>query len=254
MRLFLPRLYCFLWFALSLSSCAVYAPMQPAAPQLRDKGQLELQATSFLTGRWEVAANYSPLRYTLVRAAGGWRTDTGDSLNSRLRQYEVGAGGYWPITSRWLLTGLGGYGQAHSSGTFRSEYLFSRSELNKFDTRYHKAFGELGISYRAESGWLTLGAAYRLNQVTFESLIHNGESLPLRGMLRSEPLIFMRIGNEEGLLRWMQFQLGMGVSWTHGYNAQQSGNQEYALRYLQEGRSSITAGIVLYPHRFKKQQ
>ncbi|MFD2787146.1 hypothetical protein [Hymenobacter rubripertinctus] len=43
-----------------LAGCSVYVPMLPAAPQLRDKGQVEVQANSYFNRRWEAGATYSP--------------------------------------------------------------------------------------------------------------------------------------------------------------------------------------------------
>lgn len=52
------------WF----SGCAVYMPIQCAAPQITDKNQTELTGSNYFNSRLEGAVAYSPVRHLLVRA------------------------------------------------------------------------------------------------------------------------------------------------------------------------------------------
>lgn len=234
---------------LAASSCSVYAPMLPVAPQIREKGQAEVQGTSFLNGRWEVGATYSPVRNLLVRATGSWKNPGQDTSFYRSRQFEVGAGGYLPLSKRWLLTGLAGYGRARSTRSYYSFSLLTYDGPHEYRSRYHKVFGEVSGSYRAESEWVTLGAAYRLTQVRFEQLTFDGVPLHLRSMLRAEPLLFARFGNEESPLRWLQIQAAVGATSIPGYHP--SYNTEPAeYRRVKEGRGFATLSLIIRPHLF----
>jgi len=234
----------------ALSGCSVYAPMLPVAPQLRDKGEVEVQGTTFLNGRWEAGATYSPVRHLLVHAAGGLRHDNQDTTYFRIRQYEVGVGGYYPLGRRWLVSGLGGYGQARSMRGYLQSGLFnSHSELANFQSSYHRFFGELSVAYRTESGGVTLGAAYRLAQVKFDRLTYNGLPLGLRRMPRQEPMLFARFGNEEGFLPWLQFQTSVGITSVPGhYDATL---EPYEYRRVRESRGFAALTLIVKPHLFK---
>ena len=104
------RLLFFLGLGLSqlLASCVVYMPMQCAAPQITDKKQGEISASSYLNGRYDLAGTYSPVRHLLVRAAySNLRDDTKDSTYYRGHQYDLGVGTYWRAGGKWLLGGAG---------------------------------------------------------------------------------------------------------------------------------------------------
>ncbi|UOQ67003.1 hypothetical protein [Hymenobacter volaticus] len=232
---------------LALSSCSVYAPMLPAAPQIRDKGQVEVQGTSFLNGRWEAGATYSPVKHLLVRAAGGIKTDDRDTTYFRIRQYEVGVGGYYPLGERWLLSGLGGYGQARSSrGYFDVGPFVSPGEDVAFRARYHKLYGEASASYRAP--WVTMGIAYRLTRVTFSSLIYDNQPFDLRHMTRMEPMLFWRFGREDGAVPWLRVQTSIGGSseGRHKYDP----NESYECSLIKDGRGFVAVSVILLPHLF----
>ncbi|UOQ76019.1 hypothetical protein MUN84_15540 [Hymenobacter sp. 5516J-16] len=81
----------------------MYAPLQPSAPLVHKKGEAEVAASAYLTGRLEGSAAYSPAKHLIVRAAGGLRSDGSDSTYFRIRQLEAGIGTYRYIDEQWLL-------------------------------------------------------------------------------------------------------------------------------------------------------
>ncbi|TGE23408.1 hypothetical protein [Hymenobacter metallicola] len=242
-----------LLLTLGLSGCSVYAPMLPATPQLRDKGQAEVQATSFLNGRWEGAGTYSPVKHMLVRAAGGFKTDSQDTTYFRVRQYEVGLGGYYPISNHFLISGLGGYGQAVSNRGYVQPQLFTGESYNvDFKARYHKYFGEVSALYY--NSWVSTGLALRMSQIRFDRLTYNGEPLPLQHMTRVEPMLFARFGAEEGALRWLQVQTSAGITTVPGNEPNPNSLDPYEFEYsrIREGRIFLALSLVFYPHLLGK--
>lgn len=234
------------------SSCSVYVPLQPSAPMLRSKGESEAAANVYLSGRLEGSIAYSPVNHVLVRAAGGLLPNNGDSVDFHIRQFELGAGAYWPLSDRWLVGAMGGYGRGQSSRRFtRSSLLFDPDPMTiQFDyaSRFHKVYGETFVAY--ESEWATIGAAYRLSQVHFSSLTNNGLPVDLRRMTRSEPMFFLRFGNRTRFLPWGQFQLAISTSSSPGYRVDTP--RELQLEDIKQGRVFTSVGFVIYPHRFKK--
>jgi hypothetical protein len=93
--------------ALLLSGCSVYTPMLGAAPEIRDKGELEATAAWSLTDRLDVGATYSPVRHVLVRAAASTKGPLSASDSARkyaqVNQYELGVGtsGRWASGCWW---------------------------------------------------------------------------------------------------------------------------------------------------------
>lgn len=195
---------------------------------------------------------YSPVRHVVVRAAGGLLPNNGDSVDFQIRQFELGAGTYWPLSDRWLVGALGGYGRGQSSRRFTEndfEY-FGPDTVVRFDyaSRFHKVYGEAFAAY--EGKWITVGAAYRLSQVRFSLLTNNGLPVDLRRMTRSEPMLFMRFGNRTGFLPWGQFQLAVSTSSSPGYTG--NTQREQQLEDIKQSRVFTSIGFVIYPHRFKK--
>jgi hypothetical protein len=237
-----------------LASCSVYAPMLPSTSQIRDKEQLEVQGSTFLNGRWEGSTTYSPLRQMLVRAAGDWKNDSQDTSFFRVRQFEVAAGSYWQPSEQWLISGLAGYGRARSARGYYEPRLFSGyGELVELQSRYHKVFGEVAATYRPESGWIALGAAYRLSRVNFEYLTYNGAPSTLNNMLRSEPMLFARFGGPDEPLRWLQVQTSWGVSSVPGNRPSSITPEPYEYARVKESRGFIAISLILLPHLFKPQ-
>jgi hypothetical protein len=230
----------------------VYVPLQPSTPLLRNKGESEAAASLYLSGRLEGSVAYSPVRHVVVRAAGGLRPQNDDSTHFRIQQFELGAGTYWPLSERWLVGALGGYGRGQSSRRFtRSDFNFSYPDTTirfNYAARFHKLYGEAFVAY--EGQWATVGAAYRLSQVRFSSLTNNGLPVGMRRMIRSEPMLFMRFGNRTGFLPWGQFQLAVSTSSSPGYRANTPA--EVKLDDIKQGRVFTSIGFVIYPHRFKK--
>jgi hypothetical protein len=219
---------------------------------LRDKGQAEITGSVYLSGRLEGSATYSPVRHVLVRAAGGLRPDKSDVQYFRVRQLEVGAGTYRALSERWLVGGLGGYGRGQSSRRFtRSGLDVSASDTAvtyAYAARFHKVFADAFVAY--EDGGVTLGLAYRLSQVRFSSLTNNGQPVNLRRMTRSEPMLFARFSDRQGVFEWAQLQLGVSMSWSPDYG--KGVYLEQQLADVKEARIFSSIGLVIYPHRFKR--
>ena len=235
-----------------LTSCSVYAPLQPSAPMLHDKGQAEVTGSVYLSSRLEGSVAYSPARHVLVRAAGGLQPDKRKDTYFRIQQVEVGAGTYRALSERWLVGGLGGYGRGQSSRRFTrtDEQRFALDTITTYAyaARFHKIFGEAFVAY--EDDGFTMGLAYRLSQVRFSSLTNNGQPLKLQRMTRSEPMFFMRFGDRQGVFEWAQLQLGISTSWSPDYG--RGVRLEQQLADIKEARLFTSIGLVVYPHKFRK--
>ncbi|MDO7853578.1 hypothetical protein [Hymenobacter convexus] len=241
-----------------LSSCVVYMPMQCAAPQITDKKQGEVTASSYLNGRFDIAANYSPVRHLLVRAAySNLRDDTKDTTYYRGHQYEFGAGTYWPLGNRWLVGGLGGFGQARSTAAFNRPGIIFPSTHYVYDARYNKIFGEVYGTFQANEA-VSFGAAYRITQVNFTTLTNQAVPIDLNRMTRSEPMVYFRVRLGDGPTenRPVQLQAAWGTSATFGYNeGDTSISYDQGVRDLKQGRGYTTIGITIFPHcLFRKAQ
>lgn len=231
-----------------LTGCSVYAPLQPGAPLVHEKGEAEVVGSGYLSGRVEGSAAYSPARHVVVRAAGGLRS-FGDSSNFRIRQAEIGAGTYRYLREQWLVGGMAGAGFGRSQRRYRNDFenIFQDSLLtNKYAARFHTLFAEAYIAN--DAGWTTFGLSCRLSQVRFTSLTNRNEPIPLRRMTRLEPMLFMRFGGQ-GRLPWLQGQLATSLSFAADGRTQ-SPNQ--AIRDTKEGRLFTSFGLVVYPHLFKE--
>jgi len=246
--------YLILFLLASTTSCSVYAPLQPGAPTLRDKGQAEVAGSVYLSGRYEGAVAYSPVRHVLVRAAGGFRPDNSANTYFRTRQLEVGAGTYWPLGQRWLVGGMGGYGWGRGSRNFNRTSRLTSSIADTaitydYAARFGKVFGEAFVAY--EDGPVTFGLAYRLSQVRFSTLTNNGLPVDLRRMTRNEPMLFMRVGSKQGVLQWARLQVAFSTSSSTDAGRR---NVEYyqQLEDVKEARIFTTIGLVVYPHLFKR--
>lgn len=243
---------------LALPSCVVYMPMQCAAPQISDKKQGEITASSYLNGRFDLAATYSPVRHLLLRAAySNLRDDTRDTTYYRGHQYDLGVGTYWPLGDRWLVGGLGGFGQARSNAGFSRAGILFPSTRYEYDARYHKVYGEVYGTFRASEG-VSFGAAYRVTQVNFTTLTNRAVPVDLNRMTRSEPMFYfrMRPGTGPAEERPVQLQVAWGSSTTFGYNEKDNYSvYPEGVRDLKQGRGYTTIGITLFPHcLFRKAQ
>ena len=177
--------------SLVAGSCTVYAPMQPTMPLPRAAGQAEGTASIQPNGRVEITGAVSPVRHVLLTAGGTVCPKLGSESFLVSRQYEVGGGAYLPLGDKWLLNGLGGYGQAVNQRGYKDLAFIFASTYSEYSARYNKVFGQVGIAKMQER--YAIGATYRLTQVQFSSLtsIQHGD-LPLSRMLRHEALLFVR--------------------------------------------------------------
>ena len=185
--------------------------MQCAAPALSEKGQVEVAGSFYFNGRLHGAANYSPVRHLLVRAALDGKGDGQDSTYARIHQYELAAGTYWPLGEQVVLGALAGGGSAHSQVRYDSGIFYTTHY--QYDARYTKLFGELYGTWQLGPA-VQLGAAYRLTRVRFASLTNLGQPLGLTSMLRGEPMFFLRstFGLRPGGERLAYVQAGVGGS------------------------------------------
>jgi hypothetical protein len=195
-----------------LGGCAVYRPMQCAAPALYEKGQVEVAGSAYFNSRLHGAVNYSPVRHLLVRAAFDGKGDSRDSAYTRIWQYELAAGTYWPLGDQVVLGSLAGGGQAHSQVRYRPIETAYPVQY-QYDAHYNKLFGELYGTWQI-GPTLQFGAAYRLTQVRFTSLTNLGQPLSLTAMLRGEPMFFLRstFGFRPNGERLAYVQAGVGGS------------------------------------------
>jgi len=228
--------------------------MQCAAPNIRDRGEVEVAATLNANFRAEGAVTYSPVKHVLVRAAGGFRNgfpdDTDlDTTFFRVRQFEAAAGGYYCPTERLVLGGLGGYGRAHNqrgfieSNSLLGTPLSSAERWRMYDARYHTLFGELfGVFQGRIVGG---GGALRISGVQFDELTNRGEPVELSSMLRIEPMGFVRFDPTTKVGHFLQLQVSAGTSWTSDNGPQ---GDAYA-ENVREGNLKVAATLLLYPHR-----
>ncbi|GAB3855399.1 hypothetical protein GCM10028822_26210 [Hymenobacter terrigena] len=244
---------------LLLPSCVVYMPMQCAAPQITDKKQGEATISTYLNGRADIAATYSPVRHLLVRAAySTLRDNSHDSTYYRGHQYDLGVGTYWRLGDEWLVGALGGFGQAQGAAAYtKTDFLFGYPTRYEFDMRYNKVFGEAYGIFQATNAF-SFGAAYRVTQVNFTRLTNLGAPVDLSRMTRSEPMVFIRVRLGDGPTedRPVQLQAAWGISDTFGYNPKDT-NATYApgVSDLKQGRGYTTIGITVFPHcLFRKAQ
>lgn len=232
-------------------SCTVYAPMQPIMPLVAAVGQAEASANIQPNGRVEATAAYSPAPHLLLTAGGTACPKLGTSTFLVTRQYELGMGGYLPLGPRWLLSGLGGYGQAVSNrGYYDLGFNFGLSTHREYSARYSKLFVQGGIAHVGPK--VAYGFTYRLTQVNFSTLTDSqlGE-LPLPQMLRHEASFFLRnaLGSSG---RWeSQIVLGLSVSGTPTQDVPQNypdyGEAEYRANTVLLPAFYASAGVVYHP-------
>jgi hypothetical protein len=234
--------------------------MQCAAPQITDKKQGEITASTYLNGRFDIAGTYSPVKHLLVRASYSTlnnNSEPTDSTYYRGHQYDLGVGTYWRAGSRWLLGGLGGFGQAHSEAAFSRSGIIYPATKYAYDTHYNKLFGEAYATFQATEA-VSFGAAYRVTQVNFKSLTDYNTPVDLSHMTRSEPMIYFRVRLGDGPTenRPVQLQASWGTSATFGYDVDDRNTYYPAgVRDLKQSRSYTTIGITLFPHcLFRKAQ
>jgi hypothetical protein len=151
------------------TSCTVYAPMQPLMPLVSQRGQVEAGASSQFTGRLEATGAYSPVRRAVVTGALTVVPKLGKEYFLVTRQYEMGAGLYQPLGERWLLSALGGYGQAYCSRGYVDAGFFGPGTYSEYKARYAKYFGQVGVAYTGPI--LKHGITYRLLKADFDYLV-----------------------------------------------------------------------------------
>lgn len=225
-----------------LSGCTVYAPMQPLMPVVRTPGAVELGASLQGSGRLELGAVYAPVSHVVVTGAGTISPKLSKDDFLVTRQYELGAGLYHPLNDRWLINGLGGYGQAYSNRGYLNPSFFGPATFSEYEARYSKYFGQLSLAHTQASDFY--GLTYRLTQVRFLSLLETTTygPLPLEQMVRHELLFFYRHGlSRAAATRWqLQAALGMSVSSTPELN-------EHSAHASFEGWAERHANRVLGP-------
>ncbi|MGI4875151.1 MAG: hypothetical protein ACRYFX_28685 [Janthinobacterium lividum] len=178
---------------LLLASCTVYAPMQPVMPLVSQRGQAELGTSLQPLGRLEVTGAYSPLRRVILAGGLTGAPRLGQDVYLVTAQYEAGAGLYQPLGQHWLLSNLGGFGQAYSHRSYRG----LDNHPTEYEARYQKYFGQLGMAYRQPD--FSCSLTYRFTQVEFSYLNYRLDPvagayarLPLPAMARHELALSMQ--------------------------------------------------------------
>jgi hypothetical protein len=225
--------------------------MQPTMSLVKAVGEAEATVSIQPIGRIEATAAYSPVPHLLLTVGGTVCPKLGSKRFLVTRQYELGAGGYLPLGSFWLLNAIGGYGQAVNNRGSQDLGFILSSTHNEYNARYNKLFIQAGIAHSGDNQ--SFGFTYRLTQVRFSTLTDTelGE-LPLSNMLRHEALFFVRrpIGNSG---QWeTQGTIGMSVSSTPRRNDKQ-GAPGYGDAEYQANRTLLPAlytslGLVYRPH------
>ena len=240
--------------ALGPTGCAVYMPMQCAAPAVQDQHQAEVTTSAYFNSRLNAGVNYSPVRHLVVRAAADGKQDRDDSTYYRSGQYEVAVGTYWPLGRRVLVGGLGGAGRARSQARYSvsNYYAYRGSTQHEFDARYNKFFGEAYAVVQFSPGF-SAGAAYRLTQVQFVGLTDMGHPLDLTRMLHGESMLFVRsaFGSGPRGERPLYAQLGFGGSRLLNQRGagQPAGSAEAEVL---QGRGYFTLGLGFFPHALSR--
>jgi hypothetical protein len=240
----LSRIFYALMALAALAGCAVYRPMQCAAPVVSNKGQVAFAGSAYFNSRLNGALTYSPMRHLLVHAAIDGKADSNDSTYSRSRQYELAVGTYWPVGEQVVLGALAGAGQARSQVRYRPIETPILVQY-EYDARYSKLFSEVYGTWQV-GPTLQAGIAYRLTHVRFTSLTNLGQPLSLTAMLRSEPMVFLRntFGFRPGGERLAYVQAGLGGSaLLRAWPAQTSGPESNLL----ESNTYFTIGIGFFP-------
>ena len=238
--------------AVVLASCSVYAPLQPAAPLIGQKGQAEVAASAYINGRLEGSVAYSPVNNMLVRVAGGLKTGGGDSSYFRIKQLEAAVGTYRDLGSGWIIGGLAGYGAGNSSRRFQDggfEARWDTVEFRSYAAKFQKVHAEMYV-VRDES-WRNVGygASVRLAQVRFTSLTDQGIPVPLRQMTRVEPMAFISYSNLDAF-PWLHLRFTSSMSMSPDERKHRSADER--IRNTKEGRLFTSLGLVIYPHLFKE--
>jgi hypothetical protein len=245
--------------ALLLGGCSVYVPMQGAAPAIRAKGELELAGSWSLTNRLEAGTAYSPAPHVLVRAAASSKPALGASDGnvkySRITQYELAAGTYWPLGQRGLVGGLVAFGRAHASAHYTNDdedgyamdpQLPANIVPHQFDAIYSKYAGEAYSTWQA-SPRLSAGLACRVVQLRLTDVTDYGVPVRSAPILRYESMLFCRL-RPAGQSGAVQLQAAAGWSSAFGYDQRRTDDDFDSARQFKLNRSYVSVGVTFYPH------
>ncbi|QIX62327.1 hypothetical protein HER32_14525 [Hymenobacter sp. BT18] len=240
MRFILPL------FLSVLTSCTIYTPLQPPAPAIRAKGDLDASVGLRLSTHVEGSATYSPLNHVLVRLAGGGTPlpPAGPTVQFAMAQVEGSLGTYWPLGPRWMAGGLAGLGIGRS----RLRYPQSIYGEN-YRARFRRPYGEVYLQWYA-SPYVAVGTTYRLTQARYSSFTNAGVPTAVRNVVRSEPLLFVRTGPDRNTASGaIQGQLSIGLSTAHGPRQHRTGDITAPPMY-QAKLSTIytTLCLIVRPH------
>lgn len=245
---------------LGASGCAVYVPMQAAAPEIRAKGEIEVIGSWALADRVDFGVTYSPVPHLLVRAAASFKGSVPpqpDSVSySKNNQYELAVGTYWPLGEHWLVGGLAGFGQAHAQARYIDDgatiLSFREPIRHQFDANYNKYLGEVYATYQPIP-LVSFGLAYRVVQLRLTDVTDLGAPVASAPILRQEPMFYFRL-RPEFAQRSLQFQVALGASSTFGYRRDMPGDEADPARQFKLGRSYTSVGIAFYPHLLRQKK
>jgi len=246
---------------LGVGGCALYQPMLPATPLLRQQGQAEAAISLNVPGV-EAAAAYSPVKHIQVVVAGNaiWIGSQKDITYNftRSQQGEIGLGYYtnarqpnWHVS---LLSGVGrGNGRVHGEQDFGPVVVSgfptggSGGRPAKPDRRgsYQKYFGQVGVAHVATGRHRQVqGVALRATWMHFTTLTFNDQPVAPPTAFYLEPVWFWRFGSS-----WLQGKLTTGLSTPL---KRISDAQKYL---LPNGALLLGAGVVVVPselHRHRR--
>jgi hypothetical protein len=228
--------------------------MQAAAPEIRDKGEVEVIGSWSLTDRVDFGVTYSPVRHLLVRAATSFKGSVPMSADSnsysKNNQYELAVGTYWPLGEHWLVGGLAGFGRAHAQARYIDDgatiLSFREPIQHQFDARYSKYSGEVYATCQP-SPLVSFGLTYRVVQLRLTDATDLGVPVAAVPILRQEPMFYFRL-RPEFAQRSLQFQVALGASRTFGYRREAVSDETDPTRQFKLGRSYTSVGVAFYPH------
>ena len=234
-----------------LSGCAVYVPITPGTPLLRDKGETEVTATIRSFSTLETSAAWAPVPRLLVTAEGALQQSEGsETRNSVTTNYSnlhlqggLGLGTYrllGPDQSTYLGV-LGGVGVASANvydsnldGFFLLIPLFS--PLVHYEATYQRYYAQGYVAKQTSS--LSYGASVRGTFVHYSTLLRNGTPIAAPTHFFLEPHLFLRFG--KGALQGMAT---LGVS-TPGHTDRSNPDNAN----LAPSSMLFSLGVVLRPH------
>jgi hypothetical protein len=238
--------------ALSLTGCAVYTPLQPTLPSIRNAGEVEFRGSIQPASlRPEASVTYSPAKHALVSVAGSWRPQLkwGDTSLFRTKALEVGGGGYLPVGPHWTLSGLGGFGWGATDRSVSDGSIILSYHSNYY-SRYNTRFGQVGMMFSYNR--FKLGLGYRLTQLRFDELRTDELALPLETQLRHAPFFTACWELGKGEVRRWQLEVSGSLALARSYKGSSDSSddtQAYLINMNRGAAANLGFGVVYRLHK-----